>query len=73
MFSSKSSAPCSRATRGKWTRRPCWRRSSDSCRNTTVKVALLAMSTSPCPFPQVMSLSGRAAHCLLSQGHPHHP
>ncbi|XP_060024853.1 neuronal PAS domain-containing protein 2 isoform X3 [Lagenorhynchus albirostris] len=34
MFSSKSSAPCCLATRGRWTRPPCWRRSSDSCRNT---------------------------------------
>lgn len=38
MFSSKSLAPCSLATRGKWTKPPCWRRSLDFCRNTMVKV-----------------------------------
>lgn len=28
---------------------------------------------SPLPFPWVMSVSGRAALCLLSQSHPHDP
>lgn len=47
MFSSKSLAPCSLATRGKWTKPPCWKRSSDSCRNTTVKVTPLPGSGRP--------------------------
>lgn len=71
MSSSKSSAPCSQATRGKWTRRPCWRRSLDSCRNTMVKVTLLAIISSTLPFPRVMHLSGRAS-LLSSQGYNHH-
>lgn len=29
--------------------------------------------SSTLPFPRVMSVSGRAARCLLSQSHPHHP
>ncbi|XP_060043423.1 neuronal PAS domain-containing protein 2 isoform X3 [Erinaceus europaeus] len=34
MFLSKSLALCSLATLGKWTKPPCWRKSSDFCRNT---------------------------------------
>lgn len=60
MFSSESSAPCCPATRGKWTRPRCWKRSSGSCRNTMVTVALLSPSARLVPLQGVMTSAGRS-------------
>lgn len=53
MFSSKSSAPCFQATLAKWTKLPCWKKSSAFCRNTTVRFTaalhVLARQLLQCP------------------------
>lgn len=68
MFSSKSLAPCSLATRGKWTKPLCWKKSSDFCRNTMVRV--MPLHFYPIPILLLAVTSSRWASSLVLSPQP---